>query len=104
MEVFQPVKVLPSKMVVKPSSVSAAGDRLTAPTRRIATRERTDFIILSLGDGASGNDEEIFAGRFWNRAAGVVIYDSRFTNRLGRLATIVFCEEIALRSSFYAAF
>src|ERR1051326_10885 len=45
MELFQPVKVLPSKMVVKPSSVSAAGDRLTAPTRRMATRERTDFMV-----------------------------------------------------------
>ena len=33
------MKVLPSKMVVKPSSVSAAGDQLTAPTRRIAMRE-----------------------------------------------------------------
>ena len=25
-------------------------------------KERTDFMILSLGDGAAGNDEEIFAG------------------------------------------
>ena len=67
------MKVLPSKMVAKPSSVSAAGDGLTAPRRRIAMRERTDFMVLSLGDGAAGNDEEIFAGGFWNRAAGGVM-------------------------------
>ena len=36
-------------------------------------RERTDFMVLSLGDEAAANDEEIFAGGFWNRAAGGVM-------------------------------
>ena len=36
-------------------------------------RERTDFMVLSLGDGAAGNDEEILAGGFWNRAGGGVM-------------------------------
>ena len=43
MEVFQPVKVLPSKMVVKPSSVSAGGDGLTAPTKEDYDERKDGF-------------------------------------------------------------